>query len=140
MKPITLLFVFVAFVLGIGIGGLYGHRSAIMSSVSDTPLLTARLAADTSLDIAYLYRLRDGQTDVVRSLLESQADSSLVLLGERLAHCRLHSETSNSCRLFRHTKIISRNFHTLTACHTFRQVSHKHTACWMACRRINHDA
>jgi hypothetical protein len=85
MKPITLLFVFAAFALGIGVGGWYGHRSAIKSSVSDTPLLTARLAADTSLDIAYLYRLRDGQTDVVRSLLESQADDSLVMLGERLA-------------------------------------------------------
>jgi hypothetical protein len=49
MKPITLLFVFAAFALGVGVGGFYGHRSAIKSSVSDTPLLTSTLAADTGL-------------------------------------------------------------------------------------------
>jgi hypothetical protein len=85
MKPITLLIVLVAFAVGVGVGGFYGHLSAIKSSVSDTPLLTSTLAADTALDIAYLYRLRDGKTDEVRSLLEMQADSSLVILSERLA-------------------------------------------------------
>jgi hypothetical protein len=83
MKSTTLIFVFVAFALGVGIGGFVAHRLA--TSVSDTPLLTARLAADTGLDIAYLYRLRDGKTDEVRSLLEIEADSSLVILSERLA-------------------------------------------------------
>ena len=80
MKTATLIFVFVAFTLGVGVGGFFGHRSAILSSVSDTPLLTARLAADTGLDIAYLYQLRDGRTEVLRSLLESRADTSLVSL------------------------------------------------------------
>jgi hypothetical protein len=84
MKPITLLFVFAAFALGVGVGGWCGHLSAIKSSVSDTPLLTSTLAAHTGLDVAYLYRLRDGKTDEVRSLLESQIDSGVVMLSERL--------------------------------------------------------
>ena len=83
MKPITILFVLVALAAGVGIGG-YISRD-IKLSVSDTPLLTSTLAAHTALDIAYLYRLRDGKTDEVRSLLESQIDSDLVILSERLA-------------------------------------------------------
>jgi len=83
MKITTLIFVFVAFALGICVGGFVTQH--IKSSVSDTPLLTSRLAADTGLDIAYLYRLRDGKTDEVRSLLEMEIDSDLVILSERLA-------------------------------------------------------
>jgi hypothetical protein len=86
MKPITVLFVFAAFAIGIGVGSFVGYRSKVVKlSVSDTPLLTSTLAAHTGLDIAYLYRLRDSKADEVRSLLEIQIDSDLVMLSERLA-------------------------------------------------------
>jgi len=86
MKSSTLLLVFGALAIGAGVGGFVGHEAqAIKLSVSDTPLLTSTLAAQTGLDIAYLYRLRDGKTAEVRSLLEMQIDSSLVSLSGRLA-------------------------------------------------------
>ena len=75
MKSTTLLLVLLAFAAGGVVGGFVSHRSqAVPPTVSDSAVLTARLAADTSLNIAYLYRLRDGKLDEVRSLLEMQAD------------------------------------------------------------------
>jgi len=85
MKPITLLLVVAAFAVGVGAANLYRHRPAVKSSISDTSLLASTLAAHTGLDIACLYRLRDGKTNEVCSALESQLDSSLVMLSERLA-------------------------------------------------------
>src|SRR5215471_12977196 len=86
MKPITLLSVLAALAVGVGVGGFVGHRAEAMKlSASDTPLLTSTLAAHTGLDIAYLYRLRDGKLDEVRSLLEMKIDSDLVTLSRRLA-------------------------------------------------------
>ena len=85
MKSTVLILVFVAFALGLGVGGLVAHRSAVRSSGSDTQLLTSKLAADTGLEIAYLYRLRDGKADEIRPLLEMEIDSDLVMLSERLA-------------------------------------------------------
>ena len=86
MKMIYLFLVIGAFALGAVVGAYVIHRSESgKASVGDTPLLTSRLTVDVGTDVAYLYRLRDGRTDVVRNVLEMQVDSDLVMLSERIA-------------------------------------------------------
>jgi hypothetical protein len=75
-----------SFALGAVVGAcVIYHSKSVKASVGDTQALTMWLAGDVGADIAYLYRLRDGRTDVVRSVLEMRADSDLVLLSERTA-------------------------------------------------------
>ena len=86
MKASKVLLVIGVFLVGVATGVLVRRPlRETQPPERDTPLLTSTLAADIGSDIAYLYRLRDGRTDVVRSVLEMRVDTDLVMLSERLA-------------------------------------------------------
>jgi hypothetical protein len=86
MKTTQLLLLIGTFALGSATGGYLMHRSQVLqATISDTTLLTSTLAANSGMGIAFLIRLRDGRTDEVRTILESNIDANLVMLSDRIA-------------------------------------------------------
>jgi hypothetical protein len=88
-KPLPFLFASTLFICGILVGliansGTHAQERSTGQS-ADTLLLTSTLAADTSTSIACLHLLRQGETNVVISVLELHIDSDLVMLADRLS-------------------------------------------------------
>ncbi len=88
-KPLPFLFASTLFISGVLVGLVAnsGSRAQERSTGqgSDAALLTSTLVADTSMNIACLQRLRQGERNVVISVLELRIDSDLVRLADRLS-------------------------------------------------------
>jgi len=88
-KSLPIVFALTLFGCGVFVGllassGTQAQKRTTVQS-TDARLLTSALAAETGIDIACLYRLRSGKTDEVIGVLESRADSALVMLSERVS-------------------------------------------------------
>ena len=88
-KPLPFVFASTLLICGILVGLIAnsGSHAQERSTVrgADALLLTSTLAAETSTSIACLHRLRQGETNVVISVLELHIDSDLVMLADRLS-------------------------------------------------------
>lgn len=88
-KPLPFLFATTLFVSGLLIGLIANNGTSAQERgagpSTDARLLTSTLAAETSINVACLRRLRAGETNVAISVLESRVEGDLVTLAERLS-------------------------------------------------------